>query len=149
MTDIDAGSGISERLRVAVYVFGTDRDDQLLVFDHVDHPDAGVQIPAGGVDPGETLDAAVRREALEECGVQDLDQLRAIGVRRSPQSEVMRLTIYFVARATLDDLPRVHRVSAGDQDQGLLFRCRWAPVDEVELLDDQGGFLALARTALH
>ncbi|MFG2125985.1 NUDIX domain-containing protein [Streptomyces sp. NPDC048710] len=42
---------------------------ELLVFDHRDHPEAGTQVPAGGVDPGELLTDAVLREITEETGV--------------------------------------------------------------------------------
>jgi 8-oxo-dGTP pyrophosphatase MutT (NUDIX family) len=40
---------------------------QLLVFEHA-HPLAGVQVPAGTVDPPESLAAAVLREVAEEAG---------------------------------------------------------------------------------
>jgi hypothetical protein len=41
---------MSLRKRVVVYV---ERDDGLLVFDHRAHPEAGAQVPAGGVPPAE------------------------------------------------------------------------------------------------
>ncbi|WP_411156418.1 NUDIX domain-containing protein [Nocardia cyriacigeorgica] len=54
------------RIRVAAYVIRYRTTPQLLVFDHVDLPEAGTQIPAGGVHPGEALDEAVLREVAEE-----------------------------------------------------------------------------------
>ena len=45
------------------------RQDELLVFTHRDFPKAGVQVPAGTVEEGETLDAAVLREVHEETGL--------------------------------------------------------------------------------
>ncbi len=45
------------------------REDELLVFTHRDFPEAGVQVPAGTVEEGETLDAAVLREVHEETGL--------------------------------------------------------------------------------
>ena len=54
------------RERVVVYV---ERGDGLLVFDHRDDSEAGTQVPAGGIDAGEDLADAVRREVLEETGV--------------------------------------------------------------------------------
>lgn len=139
-TGVDAAIGVTERLRVAVYVLPHDRDDHLLVFDHVDVPEAGVQIPAGGVEPGESLDAAARREVAEECGVGELDQLRAIGVQRSRGA----LTVFFAARAVLDDLPRLHTVGSADADDTMRFGCRLAPIDDPDLIDGQADFLRLA-----
>jgi len=45
------------------------RGDELLVFTHRDFPEAGVQVPAGTVEEGETLDSAVLREVHEETGL--------------------------------------------------------------------------------
>lgn len=42
----------------------------LLVFKQPQYPDAGVQVPAGTVDPGEALHVAVLREVFEETGLE-------------------------------------------------------------------------------
>ena len=49
---------------------------ELLVFEHVDVP-AGVQVPAGTVEPGEDVRVAAIRELMEETGivVDDIDLL--------------------------------------------------------------------------
>ena len=47
-------------------------DGHLLVFDHVDFPEAGVQVPSGTVDGSEDREEAVLREAREETGLIDL-----------------------------------------------------------------------------
>jgi 8-oxo-dGTP diphosphatase len=51
----------------------------LLVFTHPDFPEAGIQVPAGTVEPGETLQAAVLREAHEETGLVRLKLRRYLG----------------------------------------------------------------------
>jgi 8-oxo-dGTP pyrophosphatase MutT (NUDIX family) len=43
-------------------------DGRLLVFTHTDFPEAGVQVPAGTVERGEPIEAALMRELLEETG---------------------------------------------------------------------------------
>ena len=48
------------------------------------HPNAGVQIPAGTVEPGEAPEAAAIREAAEESGLPGLVLLRYLGERNEP-----------------------------------------------------------------
>ena len=58
------------RQRVVAYVT-RERDGvkELLVFDHRDHPKAGTQVPAGRIDPGESLEECLHRELDEEAGL--------------------------------------------------------------------------------
>lgn len=53
----------------------------LLVFRQPESPEAGVQVPAGTIDPGETPAAAVLREAHEETGLDDLAIRAFLGAR--------------------------------------------------------------------
>jgi 8-oxo-dGTP pyrophosphatase MutT (NUDIX family) len=62
--------------RAMAYV--TDPRGRLLVFDHVG-VDAGTQVPAGGIHDGESPDEAVRRELLEEAGLDDATVVRKLG----------------------------------------------------------------------
>jgi len=51
-----------------VSVFVTDADDRLLVFEHTRAPEAGIQVPAGTMEPGEVpVDAAFRELREETC----------------------------------------------------------------------------------
>ncbi len=54
------------RLRVVAYVT---RGCELLVFEHRDLPEAGTQVPAGRLDPGESLEECLARELDEEVGI--------------------------------------------------------------------------------
>ncbi|HEX9494389.1 MAG TPA: NUDIX domain-containing protein [Candidatus Limnocylindria bacterium] len=56
------------------------RDGRLLVFDHRDHPDAGVQVPAGTLHDGEDPAAGAVRETEEETGHRVPDRREARGV---------------------------------------------------------------------
>ena len=56
----------------------TDPSGRLLVFDH-ENLAAGTQVPAGGIKPGESTEAAVLRELREESGVADASIVRKLG----------------------------------------------------------------------
>ena len=66
-------SDLPVRDKVYAYILRkSNAGSQLLVFEHVDFPDAGIQVPGGTVEAGETIFAAVQREAAEETGLLDL-----------------------------------------------------------------------------
>ena len=49
---------------------------RLLPFTHPESPGAGVQVPAGTIEPGESPKHAVMREAREETGLAGLKYVR-------------------------------------------------------------------------
>ncbi|WP_280200797.1 NUDIX domain-containing protein [Nocardia cyriacigeorgica] len=74
------------RIRVAAYVIRYRTTPELLVFDHAAHPEAGTQIPAGGVHSGESLEQAVLREVAEETGLRDVSVVEQLAVDDRPHS---------------------------------------------------------------
>jgi len=68
----------TEIKKVVAYITSGRR---LLVFEHTEFPEAGIQVPAGTVDPGEDPQTAVLREAYEETGLSNLKLVRALGKR--------------------------------------------------------------------
>jgi len=52
---------------------------RLLVFSHPNHPDSGIQVLAGMIEPGETPSAAALREAAEETVLSGLTTARFLG----------------------------------------------------------------------
>ena len=67
-----------------VFAYLTHRDatgERLLVFSHPNAPAAGIQVPAGTVEDGESPEAAVLREGYEETGLADLVLVRFLGER--------------------------------------------------------------------
>jgi 8-oxo-dGTP pyrophosphatase MutT (NUDIX family) len=47
-------------------------ENHLLVFEHPESPEAGIQVPAGSIKPGESPQAGALREAQEETGLTGL-----------------------------------------------------------------------------
>ena len=60
---------------------------RLLVFEHSDFPDAGIQVPAGTMRDVEEPETAVLREAYEETGLDGLTLAGLLGVHRQDMSD--------------------------------------------------------------
>ena len=69
--------GIWHRLTVGARVMLVDGDKVLLIR-HTYLP--GWQFPGGGVDPGETIESAARREVLEETGYRVTGDMALLGI---------------------------------------------------------------------
>ena len=61
-----------------VYAYVTHRG-RVLVFAHPNAPEAGIQVPGGTLEDGESPEAGVLREAIEESGRTDLEIVRFLG----------------------------------------------------------------------
>lgn len=118
---------------------------ELLVFDHVGIPEAGTQIPAGGVHPGENLEQAVLREVAEETGLSDVSVINRIVVdhRPHPQTQQPRRTTFFHLYAGTDTPDTwTHRVGGTGDDHGIEFACRFVALPlESPLADEQDAWL--------
>ena len=57
------------KFRSRVFTYISNRDD-LFVFNHVHHPEVGIQIPGGSIQADEKPEVAAVREAQEETGIQ-------------------------------------------------------------------------------
>ena len=113
-----------------VYV---EREDGLLVFDHRDHREAGTQVPAGGVRPGEDLIAAVRREVREETGVELTGEPTLLGTHehldglgRPAETHVFRVDAPDGLASAWE-----HVVGGDGGDVGLVFECRFDPAPKL------------------
>jgi 8-oxo-dGTP pyrophosphatase MutT (NUDIX family) len=106
---------------------------ELLVFDHVDFPEAGTQVPAGTLEPGEDPAEGVLRELFEEAGVsaQIVRHLGTFPFWSEHHGEWHERHVYHLT--TTADLPDQwdHAVSDGVADKGMRFRCFWLPVNQA------------------
>jgi 8-oxo-dGTP pyrophosphatase MutT (NUDIX family) len=68
----------------------TSKGTELLLFRH---PNAGIQIPAGTVNPGETPDQAVIREVAEETGLVEIEISRYLSARLEQLPENSRVIL--------------------------------------------------------
>ncbi|MFG2106652.1 NUDIX hydrolase [Micromonospora chersina] len=137
---------VPPRLRVAAYVLRrTPEGPELLVFDHVDFPEAGTQVPAGGMEPGETPTQAAVREVAEETGLTGVEAVAELGVSEWPHPVTgrARRTTYVQLRATGGTAADwAHRVAGDGEDGGLRFACRFVPLPLAgRLADHQDEFL--------
>jgi 8-oxo-dGTP diphosphatase len=69
--------------------------NKLLVFRHIDFPEAGIQVPAGTVKPNENLETAVLREAQEETGLNDLTIKAYLGEQIRSMEDVGKHEIHY------------------------------------------------------
>jgi 8-oxo-dGTP pyrophosphatase MutT (NUDIX family) len=100
---------------------------ELLVFDHRDHPSAGTQVPAGRLDPGETLEQGLLRELHEEAGIDDAIVIREL---RRPDLPPRYQNHAFELRSPLHEQVDTweHVVHGDGDDAGLVFCYRWEQV---------------------
>lgn len=126
---------------------------RLLVFRHADFPEAGIQVPAGTVQPIEHPDVAVLREVYEETGLADFTEAYFLGEQIRDMRDFNRDEVhhrYFYHLRYLGDPPATwrHDETSGGIAEPIVFEFFWADLpDHVpELIADHDKFLpALLR----
>jgi len=128
----------------------------LLVFTHPFQPGAGVQVPAGTIEPGEEPRVAAEREAVEESGLRDLIFQRALGRSEYDMHSLDRDEIQerFFFHFTLSQARRegwrhyeAHSQTGGDPI-ALDFYWQSLRSSRIDLIAGQGEFLAELRRLL-
>ncbi|PTA67269.1 NUDIX hydrolase [Deinococcus arcticus] len=136
------------RQRVLAYI--TRAPHELLVFEHPPlYPDAGIQVPAGGVDPGETPAEAAVRETYEETGLRlhSPVHLASYHWTRGETSQVWHYFWLAAPVATPNDWP--HWVTGGETDAGMTFHCRFVSQQAHGLIPRFGYETALPALQAH
>ena len=117
-----------------------DARGRLLVFRHPG--DGNMQLPKGTIEPGESPEVAVRRELLEESGIDHVGELQPLGTLRrdceaGAEGHTLRypqLWHVFLMRAD-GPLPETfeHVAMGSPEEDGLVFSFSWlAPEDGIE-----------------
>ncbi|MPY67295.1 NUDIX domain-containing protein [Deinococcus sp. SDU3-2] len=136
------------REKVLAYI--TRRPDELLVFEHESgFVDAGIQVPAGGLEPGETPEVAVLRETLEESGLglSAPAHLASFHWTRGERSQVWHYYRLTAPPGTPEAW--THRVTDGERDRDMLFHLRFAPLSHPDLIAGYGYDAALPHLTRH
>ncbi|MBK07236.1 MAG: NUDIX hydrolase [Deltaproteobacteria bacterium] len=87
-------------------------------------------LPAGRVEPGESLIEAARREALEEAGIPIVIE-GIVRIEHTPAQEGSRVRVIFVARPMDDSLPKKYA------DEHSL-EAAWVTLEDLEYLPLRG-----------
>ena len=132
----------ARREKVVCYVVV---DGRLLVFRHVDHSpeEVGIQVPAGGIEPGEDPAAAAVREAREETGLEGFRLVGKLGTAEydvAPYRNEIHQRHFF--ELTVDgDVPERWDSAETSYGEPIRFECFWIPIAQGHIL--QGGQGAL------
>jgi 8-oxo-dGTP diphosphatase len=99
-------STAAERVHVAVAVLRNDRDEVLLTRRHAHSHQGGLwEFPGGKVEPGESLDSALRREIAEELGVTVLQHQPLLDVFHDYADKPVRLEVREVTQFSGEPTP--------------------------------------------
>lgn len=123
--------------------------DQLLVFSQPNGVDAGIQVPAGTMELGETPDAAVLREAFEETGLTGLEIASFLGEReidaRKYGKNELHQSYFFHLRCTQpapEQWEHEENHPHGSSTEQIIFALYWVNLGEApELAAEQGALL--------
>jgi 8-oxo-dGTP pyrophosphatase MutT (NUDIX family) len=126
------------RDRSKVFAYITNRD-RLLVFAHPDHPGAGIQVPAGSLEHGETPREGVMREAFEETGLTSLRLVRFLGLTRFDarpygRNEIHNRWFFHLECTEAPSEGWIHwERSPSDGGDPIRFAFAWLPLTEVHV----------------
>ena len=144
----DMADNLNRRRRVYGYITG---QQGVLILEHPKHPEAGLQVPGGTVEPGESPEAAVMREVFEETALKNLSAPVLLGrhtfdMREYDMNEEQDAWFYqmHTMEPTADSWLHEERFgTAGSLTTPIPFRLYWAklPYEGKPLIAHHGKYL--------
>lgn len=111
---------------------------KLLVFEHKDQPEAGLQVPGGTIEKDEEVIDALYREIFEESGIEKEELIferKLLEYHYSPKNKETIYERHIFHLTYLGDKEAWNHVVVGDgNDNGLIFRFRWELIDSLPTL---------------
>lgn len=135
------GARLADLIRQRVVAYVTrDRGGriELLTIEHRDIPDAGIQVPAGRLDPDEELEDGLHREVEEETGVTGVKIVRQLADDEEFEclyGKGAHESFAFHAVTGADGPDGwEHHITGTGADAGFTYLCRWVPLGADLLL---------------
>jgi 8-oxo-dGTP pyrophosphatase MutT (NUDIX family) len=118
---------------------------ELLLFEHPDCEEAPIQIPGGGVESGESIEAALHREIHEESALTNLTIVRKLGIAEHCwlDTQITTRRHCFLLEASYVTRDRwKHIVHGNGIDAGFQFSYFWhRPAIDFTLPDELRAFM--------
>lgn len=136
---------ISERVGAFIIRKNANSLYELLLFTHPDCEEAPIQIPGGGVESGESVEAALHREIHEESGLTNLTIIRKLGIAEHCwlDTKITNRRHCFLLEASYITRDRWEHIVHGDGiDAGFHFSYFWhRPASDFTLPDELRMFM--------
>ncbi|WP_165861405.1 NUDIX hydrolase [Paenibacillus paeoniae] len=143
-------------MKVVAYITrtvpGNPESIQLLVNVHTDLPEAGIQVPAGTIEAGETAEVAVIREVYEETGLNEatiIAKITEYDYFYEPRKEIHQRNVFLLS---LNEKPKDEWETTEVTPSGHIIKLRhyWIDINsEIELAVGQGDFIHVIESLVN